>query len=272
MIRALLIAALAVLACDSADACNRCGLFGRNCRFVHNQVVHAEPAYVQAAVVTPPEVFVVQNNYPAPLAPQGSTVYGYQAAAAAYHVDPAEVLRQSAELTKAASLTAQIGLNGFHDTARTQLSLQASITEPLARGQAAAQVLDAAGFRNQAVQQSQSLALRVYSEGGKWKVEQAEAEQVNAKIEAKVTSRPAGPAANNTTSMLTQKCASCHGLQLAEPKGGLFIDAGHKLDSSVITESIRLVKTGEMPKGGPALSDQEKGMILDELLSLERSE
>ena len=45
------------------DACNRCGLFGNRCRFKAvdaHHVQHVRQDYQQ-------DVFVVQNNYPAPL-------------------------------------------------------------------------------------------------------------------------------------------------------------------------------------------------------------
>ena len=250
-----------------SQACNKCGIFGRGCRY------YSAPAYVApAAVVAQPSVLVVQNAYPAPIAQQGSTVFGYQAYSAAYSVNPAEVLRQAAELSKAATATATIGLTGFNQTAQTQLALQASITEPLARGQAAAQVLTAAGLSQPFQQQAQTLALRISQQGGQYRVETLDPSQL--KLEASVGASegsaaptPVAPL-NAASSILATKCSRCHGVNLAEPKGSVFIDAGHKLDCATITKSIRLIKTDKMPKDQP-LTAQEKAAVLDELLSLE---
>ena len=271
------IVSLATLVGD-LEACNRCGLFGNRCRFQSSHVVEHQVAVAPVVQYKQPDVFVVQNNYPQPngaaaiLAQQGNTVYGYQQAAAQYFVNPADVLRQAAELAKAAGNTAQLGLNGYNATAQTQLTLQSTFADNLTRGQAASQVLTAAGF-TAPQQQQQSLALRI-SRGadGQWQVTQAEAAQVNAQIVAKLETKPAEPAPiERAGSILAAKCASCHGLDKTEPKGGVFLDASHPLDCKTALKSLQLVKAGKMPKDG-TLTDQEKGQILDELLALTKSE
>jgi len=276
-------ALLLLLFAHEAHACQRCGLFGNRCRFVSRPVVQqhvvSQPvAVAPVATYQSPDVFVVQNNYPQPngtiglLAQQGTSVYGYQAAAAAYFVNPAETLRQAAELAKAASATASIGLTGYNETARTQLTLQAAIAEPLAKGQAAAQVLGAAGLSAPS-SQSQSFALRISQDSaGRWQVTQADPAQVSATVHAEINehSTPTVPARPvNGASVLAAKCARCHGLNLTEPKGGMFLDAGHPLDCATVVKAIKQVKSNKMPPDG-GLTDQEKGLLLDELLSLER--
>lgn len=266
---------LAVFAAD-AEACQRCGLFGRLCRF--QSVAHHVAVAPAVAYQTPP-VFVVQNNYPQPngaaglLAQQGATVYGYQAAASAYLVNPAEVLRQAAELSKAATATASLGLTGYSSTAQTALALQAGIVEPMVRGHAAAQVLEAAGLARQSAAAPQSFALRVTrTPAGQWAVESVEPAEAAAAagvapLEA-VPPAPPAPTQSNGVSILATKCAQCHGLSLAQPKAGLYFDAGHTVDCATVLKAIRAVKTDTMPKGG-TLTPQEKGQILDELLALE---
>jgi hypothetical protein len=258
MRKSILFVSLFVVFASESQACQRCGLFGRLCRYYKAPVQY----YAPAAVVKKADVFVVQNNYPpaiaAAYAQQGNSVYGYQAAAQAYFVNPAEVLRQSAELSKAASVTATLGLTGYNQTAQTQLALQAAISEPLAKGHAAAQVLTAAGLNQQSVAlQQQTLALRVTTGvNGQLQVQQVQAEQLP------IPAQPVG------TSVISQKCAKCHGLSLAEPKGGVFLDAEHRLDCTTAMKAIKLIKTDKMPKDSPPLTAQEKGLILDELLSL----
>lgn len=275
MIRVFMICSLlwAVIA-STSEACSRCGLFGRLCRY-QNVVPVKHYVVPAAAVVKQADVFVVQNNYPQPIgayAAQGASVYGYQAAAQAYYVNPAEVIRQAAELSKAATATATIGLTGFNQTAQTQLALQASISEPLARGHAAAQVLGAAGL-SQPYAQQQSLALRIYQENGSWKVEQSDGSAITARVQSEMGAVPPIPQAPSASqSVIKEKCVRCHGLTLTEPKGGIFLDAGHKLDCKVVLKALQMVKDNKMPKDSPALTPQEKGIIMEELLALAKED
>lgn len=276
---------------SSAEAaCQRCGLLGLrscNCRPVVRQQAYVAPvkqyvapvAYpVQAQYVAPvvaykqPDIFVVQNNYPAPngaaglLATQGNSVYGFQAAAAQYFVNPSEFLRQSAELSKAAMATASLGITSYNQSGQTQLALQASIAEPLAKGQAASQVLNAAGLSSSSQQQTQSLALRITrGHDGNWQVEQSET--IRAEVQANEHSTPPPPPA--PTSVLDQKCARCHGENLSEPKGGVYFFGGHRQDSFMIVKALRMVKEEKMPPDSKLTAD-EKGRLFEELLSLEK--
>lgn len=282
-----ILAALVVLfVAQSADACSRCG-FRSPCVFAHQQHVVAP-----VAIVKQPDVFVVQNNYPQPLAggqyqqpftaPQGSTVYSYSQAAAPYFVDPAAILAQAAQLATAANQTALTGLNGYGDTARLQLQLQASLAAPMAQGAAAAQVLDAAGINPQRQQLRQSTAsLRIYQDAaGNWQVEQPsqqQAQQITAR--AQITRQPIATAPQPAEqlprpspaggSLIAQKCGQCHGQQLSEPKGKLFLDSGLKLDCEAVLASIRAIKSDRMPQG-EKLTPDEKGRLLDELLELSK--
>lgn len=65
-----------MLASNQLMACNRCGIFGRGCRFAHAPVVHHAPA----AIVKAPDSIqnFVFNNIapPGDLSPRGDTVYG----------------------------------------------------------------------------------------------------------------------------------------------------------------------------------------------------
>lgn len=274
-----IIAVVLLLCATELHACNRCGLFGNRCRFVQSHVVESHVQVAPVAAYKAPEVFVVQNNYPAPnggaaiLAQQGATIYqpnGYQQAAQAYLVNPADVLRQAAELTRAAQKLAGDGLNGYQQTVTSALTLQSTLAEPLIRSQAAAQVLSAAGL-NQPPAQQQSLALRI-TRGldGQWQVSQADAAQITAKVEQKIEARPTEQVSSEA-SVLSAKCASCHGKELTQPKAGLYIDAGIKLDCKTALKSLQLIKSGKMPKDG-TLTPEEKGAILDELLQNSKEE
>lgn len=273
---------------STADACTRCGLFGRNCRFAsiaHEQVV-------VAPIAASPEVLVVQNNLPAApagysaplLAPQGPTVYGYQASAAAYYADPAEMLRQSSDLAKGVQQLMQSALDAHKETSQLAIEAQTVQNDSLNRALAAAAILQAAGL-NQPQQQSQ--ALRIYKDGaGNWQVESAEPQAVNAKVQAfsaKISSsatkgggavtppaqaETAGPAGVSPSlpgkSLLAAKCAKCHGTDKQQPAAGLYFDAGVALDCDTLEKANADVLDGKMPKGS-SLTDAEKLAVLSEL-------
>jgi hypothetical protein len=64
-----------LVATAELSACNRCGIFGRGCRFAHAPVHHAPAAIVKAPDTIQNFVF---NNIapPGDLSPRGETVYG----------------------------------------------------------------------------------------------------------------------------------------------------------------------------------------------------
>jgi uncharacterized membrane protein len=101
-----------------------------------------------------------------------------------------------------------------------------------------------------------------------------QAEALAAKVAALVEKKLAQRQEQNTPpapqSILAQKCAKCH--SGATPKGGITLDGTTELLCRQITASIRAVSSDSMPKGGPVLTPEEKGALLEELLSLERKE
>ena len=96
--RSLLAILIALVCCQSADACNRCGLFGNRCRYVATST-YVAPAAVVAA---PTNVYVVQNSYPQPIVGQGTSAVvgngGYQSLALPLF-DPSQYFSQSLQLT-----------------------------------------------------------------------------------------------------------------------------------------------------------------------------
>ena len=74
------------------------------------------------------------------------------------------------------------------------------------------------------------------------------------------------------TSMIAQKCASCH--TGAVPKAGLFLDGQTEVGCSSITEALRQIANGTMPppESGITLTPAEKGQLMQELLDLERKD
>lgn len=236
---------LALLFASSADACSRCGIFGRGCRFGHHHVQAVE-AFVAAPIVQPPVVSII-NNYPAGngaaatlLAPQGGTVYGLSTAVQAYSLDPTQVLRQAQELTKGAQDLAREGLEGYGKTAALALTLSAS--QPAIQAVVAQPV----------VSQPQSLTLKLVD--GKWVVDSPSAPQINTAPNA--AKAPQTLPTGLGGSLVKKYCASCHGSDLAAPKGAIFLDAGVALDCELLVKSVNRVSKGEMPPGGLPLQDR----------------
>lgn len=260
MIRGVLFSIL-VLLCVEADACSRCGIFGRGCRF------SSHVAAVQVAAVPPaPQVLNIQNVYSSPngaaaqplLAPQGNTVYSLQAAAQPYTLDPSAVLRQAAELTKGAQALANQGLNGYTQTASLALTLQASQPAIQAAALAAPQQL-----RTQSAVQS----IRLTNVNGQWQVDAAtSSEQPQAQSAPQVEAAPSAVGA-----LVHKHCAACHGLESPAPKGGYYFDQGHQLDCKPSLAAVKAVMSGKMPKG-TQLSDADRSALIQELLSLSKSE
>lgn len=261
---------LALIVADSADACTRCGFFGRRCRFAHQvvaPVVVATPVIVEEVpVVQQPQTLVIQNNYNTPngsaaalIAQPGNTVYGLQQAAQPYQLDPQDVLRQAAALTRGAQELAQQGLTGYQQTASLALTLNA--TQPALA--AAIQAPQAYTAPQQPV--SQSITLRQGGDG-RWQLDVGGSGQVGA------TSKPQDVEAptirpNASQSLVAKHCASCHGLDNPTPKARLNFDGGHRLDCETAMSGVRSVLNGTMPKG-KQLSADERERLVAELVEL----
>ncbi|HEV2972487.1 MAG TPA: hypothetical protein VGY55_21120 [Pirellulales bacterium] len=63
--------------------------------------------------------------------------------------------------------------------------------------------------------------------------------------------------------LLAQKCATCHAG--AEPKASLSLENVGTLNCETRLKAIRAVLTEKMPKGGPRLTPEEAGKVLEEL-------
>lgn len=303
-------AAAAFLPAGNAEACGRCGLFGRACRFAsHNVAQVVEVPVVQEVVAPyqqPSQAIVVQNNYPPangalPLIAQpGNTVYGLQAAFQPYRLDPDAVLRQAAELTKAAQNLADQGLKGYSNTASLALTLSAS--QPAI--QSAAQLQVGGQYGGQQAQLSSPLAISgngganvgtgqsirlIRNANGTWSLH---AESLNTSIPGAAVAIPGGDSPNvgstpipgenpsvdpgvnpgvnpvaGVGQLVKKHCASCHGLDKSKPGGGVYFDLGHLIDCDTATDAVEEIKSGRMPKGGN-LSESERALLRLEIQDL----
>lgn len=130
MKRILLALLLLVAVAQSADACNRCGLFGNKCRFVSTG--HHVATYTPPSTTTN---ILFNNSFPVPylLSQQGTTVYGqaatpsYSLSAQAYQFDAAGWLDRASRFQELALETAQRGNDGFTAGAATAMALTDAI-------------------------------------------------------------------------------------------------------------------------------------------------
>lgn len=268
---ALMVALSSLVLTADAEACHRCGRFGRLCRFSHG---HVDAISVAPYVAASPQNIVVQNNYQAPngaaafLAPQGQSVYGLAQASQPYYLDPSAVLRQAAELTKGAQQLAQQGLTGYNQTASLALTLQASQPAIQAAALTAPQQLNAGRSISQTIRLTQNVS-------GQWTVEASGGENQGSG-EGGAPTQPAAPPSllsdpqpeapgaspsgvdeiggrpsikPSPGAFVRANCASCHGLDKSAPKGNFYIDAGHKLTGSQVLLARQHVKSGKMPPG-----------------------
>lgn len=272
MLRIAVAALLALVVADSADACTRCGLFGRRCRFAHQvavPVVVATPVIVEEVPVVAaaqPQTLVIQNNYNGGangaaanlIAQPGNTVYGLQQAAQPYSLDPQDVLRQAAALTKGAQELAQQGLSGYQQTASLALTLSA--TQPALA--AAIQVPQQFTAQHSS---SQTITLKQGGDG-RWQLDVGQPGQAGASTKPQAVEAPQ-IRPNASQSLVAKHCASCHGLDNPTPKARLNFDAGHQLDCETAMAGVRSVLNGKMPKG-KQLSPDERELLVAELVEL----
>ncbi len=133
---------------------------------------------------------------------------------------------------------------------------------------------NAAGLNQSSPASSQ--ALRIFrGSDGRWQVDPAGPEELSARIEAGASTKPIPqpPAAIASGSMVAKKCASCHGLDKAEPAGGLYLDQGQGLDCRQALKAIKSVMSGTMPKDkSQALTPEELTAVVEELTKLGSTE
>jgi mono/diheme cytochrome c family protein len=282
MFRYLLLAAVAAISLtQSADACQRCGLFGRQCRFraVHTEHVDHHYQYDNGRNA---DVFIVQANYQQPLVGQGATLYSgtgsYQSLVAPL-VDPNLYFSQEMQLLKAAQETNALRADRTADLFQQALALHAPAVEATARAQAAKMVLSAAGLDPESAPHTSSQSLVIEKDHlGRLQIRTLTAEQslaITQKIEKKFDDAAHQPPATLPSDakypLLTQYCAKCHGLDNAQPKGGLHLGDDQNVARAMEEKFFKLKRavdpeTGDMPPAtAPQPSRSEREAILREI-------
>lgn len=275
-----LVALLSLVAVDSAESCQRCGIFGRGCRFAHQVVQQV----VAVAEPTPSvQNFVFNNQFPvAGIAtalglPAGNTVYGYSLAASAYTLDPAQVLDRSARLTELAINGGRSALGDHNATVQGALALAADADR---RANNTVVALSAITANQQTTGQSQSpVAFKVTVANGRISTEAIDAGG-NAqafgspacdcqKPASDVPPKPPGAFSAFGAGSLTA-CAGCHdGSGKKKTPIGFRLDGSEAITREQFDVCESKVKAGEMPPNS-SLNLQQRASILAELSKLVR--
>lgn len=256
-----------------ADACHRCG---------RSQCVYAAPAYVAPVVATPTvNTYVINSNYPAPLVAGGTSAVvstgGYQSQVLPLF-DPQTYLSSSIELQKAVNGTMSLAFQQGNALAQRSLELQAPAVERLAAGQAASMVLQSAGLEpgKGATAGAQSFVFRRESNGA-FHMEPLTTEQVERitlKVEAGTAAATPTPANGSPMiyPLIGKYCAKCHGLDLATPKGGVFLgddpNAAKWARENFFTILQQIRNQKMPPAAAPQPTQDERAGLLSELESI----
>lgn len=242
----------------------------------------------QPIIVDQPDVFVVQNNNPAPIAAQGETVYrsgvalgGYQQTALPLF-DPQSYFSQSIELAKAVNQTAALQSQRTDALVDRLLTAQSATVETLARGEAAARVLQAAGIATVGQPSQQPLGVVITrDQAGQLQVAQlapSEAArysvQVNSNVSAasgRESASARGVAEASQLPTVSRFCGACHGEQLAAPRGSLYLGTSPR-SVRVIRDELQAIidrASSDMPPAdSPQPTPQERAQIVAELTSV----
>lgn len=199
---------------------------------------------VQQQVAVPQQVVNIANVYP-----QGSTVYGQGGVAQLgqlYGSNPTLAMQLAADNGKvwAQAFTAAVNSG-------------TASNEAIAR---VAQVQAATAHLQAATSSSSSRVENLQITQGAGGIEVHRGEQQS----------------NRTGSIIAAKCASCHGTELASPKGAVYIDGGMELPSKTIVRSLDILRGNEVPSAMEGvvakLSDDDKAALMEELLNAWKKE
>lgn len=290
MIRFLFVAALMILA-SHADACGRCGRHGASCIYAAKVVAPVHHVAPVAAVVQP-NVFVIQNaGYPAPLVPQGQTLYqssvGYQAGAATF-LDKDRFFTSEQQLQQGADRYSQLRHARYNESFDRTVAAEAPALEIATRGNAGSQLLRAAGFdpsANAAGFQRQAVALTFDAAGNPSVTPLTQQQAATLKYEQRTVERTTTtivpPAANEPHleqaggSLVNKFCAKCHDQSLASPKGGFYIGLDENVVRGMrekwfeITDRVSTPGPDQMPPAdAPQMTPEEKSQLFNEISAM----
>jgi len=240
---------------------------------------YVAPTYVQP--IAQDKVTVVNNligipvpvPYTQPIAQQGSTVYGYSTVAQSYGaVDMAQLYNQAGRLTAQAQQLSGQATTDFSALISQEGNNRARVAEIIAKGQAAAQTLQAVSSGNTTQNSTQSLQLRVVSQGGRLNVitendptvtEAPATPATPVPPDPRPDPQPNVPGGGNTSALVNviqNKCTVCH--STANAKGGLDMTKYFQLDQAVKAKILARITHIDPAKRMPIKSDGTPGQSL----------
>lgn len=235
-VTAFLITAFAVSI--TAEACNRCGIFGRGCHFAHQQVscVQAAPAAATNASTN----FVFNNTFPTPYllsGQQGSSVYGYSLASAPYHLDANLFMDRAARFTELALQNSDDANKAFAANTAQAMALNDSADRRTKNTLLALSAIQANSDPNQT---QKPLSFQATVTNGRLSIRQIEGGQSGSALTG---SGPRGP-----TGFALGLCSKCHdGSGKNGTPQGFSLDGSQTITQGQYDASIAKIKSGEMP-------------------------
>lgn len=273
----------------SASACNRCGR--AQCIYAAKVVAPVAHHVAPVAAVVQPNVFVIQNaGYPAPLVPQGQTLYqssvGYQAGAATF-LDKDRFFTSEQQLQQAADKYSQLRHARYSESFDRTVAAEAPALEIATRGNAGSQLLRAAGFdpsANAAGFQRQAVALTFDAAGNPSVTPLSQQQAATLKYEQRTVERTTTtvvpPAANEPElggkwPVATKYCLKCHDQGLPAPKGGFYLGEDPDVARGMrekwfdITDRVSTPGPGQMPPAdAPQMTPEEKSQLFNEISAM----
>lgn len=207
----------------------------------------------EKVVAVPQQVVNISNVYPS-----GSTVYGQGGVAQLgqlYGSNPSLAMQLASDNGK-------VWAQAFTAAVESGTASNEAIAR-VAQVQAATQHLQAATASSSSGTRVESLQI-TQGAGGV---------QVKRNVDSGQTQSQAQP---RTGSILAAKCASCHGTDQASPKGGMYIDDGIDIPLKTVVRSLKILSGQNVPSAMEGLvgklSDNEKGLLMEELLAAAKTQ
>lgn len=245
----------------TAEACDRCGVFGRRCHFSQQQVV-------QQVAYTPPAAnqqttFNFVNSFPTPYllsGQQGSSVYGYSLAAAPYTLDANLFMDRAARFTELALQSSDDANKAFAANTAQAMALNDSADR---RTKNTLLALSAIQANSDPATTQKPLSFQATVTNGRLSIRQIDPQQPN----------PLGgtPGAGVPPGSALAACAKCHdGSGKNRTPQGFSLDGSQQITAEQYAKCIDLMSKGEMPPGNRPLSPAEAIAVTDALCGLKQ--
>jgi len=235
-----IVLAMTAFAVCSADACNRCGIFGRGCHFNNHHVAHVQQvAYVPPAA-NQQTTFNFVNSFPTPYllsGQQGSSVYGYSLASAPYQLDANLFMDRAARFTELALQSSDDANKAFAANTANAMALNDSADRRTKNTLLALSAIQANGDPNS---NQKPLSFQATVTNGRLSIRQIDGGQAGSALTG---SGPRGP-----TGFALGLCSKCHdGSGAGGTPPALVLDGRQPITPGQFDACVAKIKSGEMP-------------------------